>query len=185
MSALITYPSAPFVFPEFQKRLSRTIAASKTVVELGTGIGLLGISMGVRYPHLSITVTDLMMAKELVETNISSCGAQNVHFEPLDWTMPSSTIQSGMDLLVMSDVTYNESYHDALFETIRSLINERTTILFASKYRHISERVFIQRLSKAYSVIEAVTVNGSTFVGNSIGAEAGIGDVEILVFSSG
>lgn len=185
LSALLTSSETPYAAPKLQERLARLSGTAKRVVELGTGIGLVGISMGVRYPHLRITVSDLSTARDLVESNIALSRADNVMFEALDWTNPTATmIQPGMDLLVMSDVTYNETYHDALLDTIDSLVTTDTVIVFASKYRHISERAFIRRLVDTYQVLEKVTIDGSTFTNKSDDSpkqEIVIGDVEIIV----
>lgn len=173
------------------------------VVELGTGIGLIGIVLS-HLPDLEVTVTDLPTAETLVSRNIELAKGRRsrVTFQALDWTEDESAFSTPVDVLVMTDVIYNETYHDALWQTINRLTTDShgrgssqerkcgkrrkkgqkaPIILFASKYRHVSERVFIDRLKTQYRVLSETIFDGDSFCITD--NQASIGDVEILVLS--
>lgn len=134
---------------QFGKALRHVLNSSMSILELGTGIGLTGVAIAKAFSHLSIVVTDLTDAEELVTRNILDNGClQSVAFRRLDWTQPvPETIRTKKyDVIVMTDVTYNESYHEALLNTLATVLQPDTKMLFASKYRH-SRYVWMDRCS--------------------------------------
>lgn len=166
---------------DFAQALHDVLSSARTVLELGTGIGLTGLTIAKTYSHLNVILTDLESARLLVERNIALNDA-SCRFEAIDWTSP--TVQSPVDVLVMTDVTYNETYHDALMNTIKSIADANTKVIFTSKYRHaryvfhegilISERAFIDRLPRSHTLLL-----DSDFTESS--ASPSLGSIELII----
>jgi len=106
------------------------------VVELGTGTGLVSLALAILFeshpdkPPRNILATDLPSALTLIDHNIKT----NDHLFPsiqiesgiLDWEDESAVsaerFPSGIDLIVMADVTYNVDVFPALLRTLRALL---------------------------------------------------------------
>jgi hypothetical protein len=84
------------------------------VVELGTGCGMVGITLAQTIPDANVILTDLPEAEEIVQRNInaaSSLPGGSLRFQELDWDAElPQTIQSSphpLDLVIAADCTYN------------------------------------------------------------------------------
>lgn len=185
--------------------LSNTLTKSETIIELGSGTGLLGLLIALKVGSSKsrrIVMTDLPDAEPLITQSmlLNQTLVRRVEYRPLDWTIPEQSTNlierhgSGDVLVVMTDVIYNDAFHDALFETIERLTvssskERKTRIVMMSKYRHISERPFIERLLEAWRVERYVIIDGSKFIEkstdeNDVPAKARIGDLELLILTN-
>ncbi|CCG84354.1 protein of unknown function [Taphrina deformans PYCC 5710] len=167
---------------EVQAVLGETLRPGTRVTELGTGTGLVGLVTS-HLPGLHITVTDLPAAEDLVLQNASTArGPSAVTFRALDWTDTGHRLDAAaVNVLMMTDVTYNESYHEALSSCIQRLSRPGTRIIFTSKYRHASERAFIDGLAGRYKVLNRTVFDGTSFHCKQVDGVVVLGDVEILV----
>lgn len=84
------------------------------MLELGTGCGIVGITIASVIARANVLLTDLSEAQEIVERNIkraTMAKGSSLAFRELDWdselpeTLQSSTSQQ--DLIVAADCTYN------------------------------------------------------------------------------
>lgn len=84
------------------------------VLELGTGCGIVGMTIAHCIPDAIVLLTDLPEAQEIVEHNISQINLAKssvLSFKTLDWddelpqNLQSST--SPLDLVLAADCTYN------------------------------------------------------------------------------
>jgi predicted nicotinamide N-methyase len=92
--------------------------ASTGVLELGTGCGIVGMTLAALIPNSHVTLTDLPEARDIVSRNISSLAAElrndsTIRFEELDWDaeLPAwyaaSQERVRTELVLASDCTYN------------------------------------------------------------------------------
>jgi predicted nicotinamide N-methyase len=155
----------------------RDLSPKSRVLELGTGIGLVGIALASRYPSADVILTDLENARELTEKNVAQ-NKVNCTFEALDWERPRH--YANLDLILMADVTYNSTFHQPLLRTLSVLKqdNPQARILFSSKYRHWDEQAFIKTLRGRYTVLSDEVYRS---LGERLQGEADIGDVQILL----
>ena len=128
--------------------------APMNVLELGTGVGILGISIAAQFPHIKVVATDLVDAQSLVEENIRinvsphSHFKRNMSFRPLDWEQrpfPAWTVDEKFDAIVMADVTYNTSTFMALADTLQHLLrtgSKGARVICCAKRRHDDEEEF-------------------------------------------
>lgn len=179
---------------DLERALRETLSRDGHVLELGTGIGMVGKCFDLVFGkhNVQVTLTDLSSAGPLILKNIDrpltrrkrqKIDRERLTFEALDWTEPVPESLTGkVDTIIMTDVTYNETYHDALQKTLDGLSKAPDCrILFASKYRHASERPFIESLKKRYRIMASAVYDGSTFECTS--EDPSIGDVEVLLLS--
>ncbi|KAF1953875.1 hypothetical protein CC80DRAFT_595433 [Byssothecium circinans] len=134
-------------------------------LELGTGCGVVGITLAFTIPNSNIILTDLSEAREIVQRNISLSKPSllgTVEFQELDWkdeNLPSSLSSTNtscplcnqIDLIVAADCTYNADSSPAFVRTIRRLAKRspKAVVLVAMKRRHASEDVFFDLMVEA------------------------------------
>lgn len=138
----------------------------RNIVELGAGTGIVALTIGAVRAALGpadasleshLITTDLESAMPLLEHNINSnvklfredAGARPLAMV-LDWDdeeipeyIQNVSGQTGIDAIVMADVTYNTSAFPALMRTLRKLVKlgqKAPLILLGYKERDIAER---------------------------------------------
>ena len=150
--------------------VSQTIATrTKNVLELGTGVGIVGVSIAAQFPHINVVATDLPEAQSLVEENtrinISAHShlKRNISFRPLDWEhrpFPPWTGNEKFDLIAMADVTYNTATFMALADTLEHLLrtgSRGARIVCCSKRRHDEEEAFWRIiLNRGFAIHERI-----------------------------
>ncbi|KAI5290053.1 hypothetical protein KEM54_002575 [Ascosphaera aggregata] len=121
------------------------------VIELGTGCGMVGIYIAQTFPRVSVLLTDLEDAREVVELNLSQSRAareSSATFQVLDWNedLPVNVRQMRPDLVIVSDCTYNEDSFTALTQTLSRLADTSPELLILVTYkeRHQSEKAFFE-----------------------------------------
>lgn len=91
-------------------------SAILNVLELGTGCGIVGMTLASVVPNCAVHLSDLPEAREIVEKNITDYSLQlgnasKLSFEELDWDheLPARLARpdSKTDLVLASDCTYN------------------------------------------------------------------------------
>ncbi|EGX92978.1 UPF0665 family protein c [Cordyceps militaris CM01] len=166
-----------------QQTLPRAIKAtlssksSLNVLELGCGVGILGIGLATIFPELrkeglekcTVMMTDLAEAEERARSNMrriatsTSNRGLSLLYENLDWEdggkgrFGPEVASRHWDLVTISDCTYNVDMLPALVETlgaIESASAEKkvgdaagTKVFLATKPRHASERAFFDLMA--------------------------------------
>ena len=84
------------------------------ILELGTGCGMVGITLAQLFPNAKVILTDLLLAQDIVQRNISQVSKlqdSSLEFVELDWNVnlasqlpPTSDL---IDLVIATDCTYN------------------------------------------------------------------------------
>ncbi|KAF2084226.1 S-adenosyl-L-methionine-dependent methyltransferase [Saccharata proteae CBS 121410] len=157
------------------------------VLELGSGCGIVGISLAQSVPDCDVTLTDLPEAQEIAEKNIESMNpamASRVQFEPLDWAkpLPPSIRHRIFDMIIVSDCTYNADSSPALVQTMKALVERspKAIVVVAMKVRHSSERVFFDLMSDAGFLTGITTWQELPYDAHSVGARK----IDIYIFHS-
>lgn len=137
----------------------------RNIIELGAGTGIVAITLGILrskldiHGHLGrIVTTDLSSALPLLQHNISSNNLLLSKASPepaaLDWEVERlpdaimSKFDTGLDAIVMADVTYNTASFPALISTLSRLVgfsqskraDRRLSVLLGYKERDVAER---------------------------------------------
>jgi methylase of polypeptide subunit release factors len=96
------------------------------ILELGTGCGIVGISIAQILPDTNVLLTDLPEAQEIVERNIKQTSLVNgstLRFEELDWSVDLPLhLQSHVDLVLAADCTYNPDSRYACSELTQTTV---------------------------------------------------------------
>ncbi|KAH3674499.1 hypothetical protein WICMUC_003337 [Wickerhamomyces mucosus] len=148
-------------FTEFEKK------EKLTILELGTGIGLVSIHLGEIFSNAEIIATDLDDAREICQQNISlNLLSKSIKFEELDWESDKKS-ENDWDLIVVTDCTYNPLYYDALINVMEVESNRNTKIALVHKFREpFSESEFFSKVSRYFNIEKQswYNINGSTLI---------------------
>lgn len=153
-----------------KKNMPRT----KRIVELGAGLGVVGISLaaamtgsGNLIAHNSeIFLTDLPDALPVLAFNVEHNrsllpSTAKIHLEPLRWELESVDIPSSMktpyDLIVGSDILYNVEQLPSLVATMRRLLHPiRGVVILAVRWRKPElEREFFRTSGLIWELISS------------------------------
>ncbi|KAL3465541.1 putative methyltransferase-domain-containing protein [Aspergillus heterothallicus] len=127
------------------------------VIELGSGCGIVGIALAKLLPKCSVLLTDLPEVEEIVSKNIAAARpalSSTLQYRPLEWEeeLPDDLFDTpSIDLVLVSDCTYNADSLPALVSILRRLANmsPHVLILVALKRRHESESIFFDLMKSA------------------------------------
>lgn len=126
------------------------------IIELGSGCGIVGIALAELLPECSVTLTDLPEVEEIVTKNIAvarPAKSSALQFQTLDWDepLPEDICGGSIDLILVSDCTYNADSLPALVSVLNRLLqmSPDAVILVALKRRHESETVFFDLMRSA------------------------------------
>lgn len=130
-----------------------------TVVEVGSGCGVVGIGLGRCSTNLDVVLTDLPEAEEIARKNIAENGLYSARFEALEWEseVPAAVRGLEIDLIVAADCTYNADSSPALARTLAALAAQKAgaVVAVAMKRRHPSEEVFFELMAEANFALSA------------------------------
>ena len=180
LSAALTCRSLSALPDELQDFVSTAMNTSKMmrILEVGCGVGILGVSIAAALPQCQVIMTDLSDAKPLVEQNIQLNLQQfphlqrNTQFRELDWETnpyPEWTVTENFDLIVMADVTYNTATFIALADTLEHLLrhgSKGSKVICCGKRRHDEEEGFWKLVRKRGFTVEKRVVYAMDLDGN-------------------
>lgn len=168
-----------------------------TVLELGTGCGIVSATLSHLRPLDTILATDMPEATEIATTNLAqkygrmlSSDGTPLAVEPeyvvLDWTeeVPPQVATKTFDLVMVADCTYNSDVVPDLVNTLKRVTDhsQQALIVVALKRRHDSESIFFDLMSESgLRSVEMHTERSGMFDGNNTGNEE---EIEIHVFAA-
>lgn len=133
------------------------------VLELGSGCGIVGITLAQAVPNCHVLLTDMPEAADIAQRNIAEAvpATRSLHsqvsFEVLDWEkpLPQSVQSKLLDIILVSECIYNPDSIPALVRTLAALLNRspKAIIVVSTKVRHSSEAVFFDLMAKTRLVI--------------------------------
>ncbi|EPQ59520.1 hypothetical protein GLOTRDRAFT_55609, partial [Gloeophyllum trabeum ATCC 11539] len=144
------------VLASYLARRGRGSLAGKTVLELGSGTGLVGLVAGLLGGKTWIT--DQLPLLEIMKTNINiNKLACCVEAAELNWGEPiPDSIPWPPDLILAADCVYFEPAFPLLVETLSELVSDpRTEVLFCYKKRRKADKRFFTLLRKKFTWEEA------------------------------
>ncbi|KAI9276934.1 putative methyltransferase-domain-containing protein [Phascolomyces articulosus] len=134
------------------------------ILELGSGTAIAGIYAAHMLKPSAIYLTDLEETISTIEHNVSLLQGKHVNIvvKELEWGKPlpldpndkkrkRDAFDGTIDLVLLTDVLYNPSFHDALIDTLKQLmeINPKMKILLGYKPRDQGEeRTFFDKIKK-------------------------------------
>ncbi|KAG6977710.1 hypothetical protein JG688_00000083 [Phytophthora aleatoria] len=147
----------------------------KKVVELGAGVGLVGMVLAVLGARVALTDQEyaLPLLKKNVAVNflyegISKSVAVSPVVEECQWGEPfkyGGSLESwtkSTDVVVFSDVLYNASASLLLIKTVHHLVSPTADVIFSFETRNAEiEANFLQELRKTFDVEEVSRENNA------------------------
>ncbi|KAJ5632390.1 hypothetical protein N7490_008729 [Penicillium lividum] len=133
-------------------------------VELGAGCGIVGIALATMLDQCNVLLTDLPEVEKIVTRNMDEARlkpSSSVRYKNLDWDEPPSDLCSQpIDLILVSDCTYNADSLPTLVSVLDRLVRTSpdALILVALKRRHESEAVFFDLMKSAAFIAQQTTV---------------------------
>jgi hypothetical protein len=129
--------------------------SSFSVLELGCGCGVVGLSLAQTVANVTVVMTDLPENEDIVKLNIAllkTAPGSSAVFKPLPWgsSLPKDFGLPFYDLIFAADCTYNPDSSPALVQTLVAFSEgSNTSILIAMKVRHFGEAIFFDLMKNA------------------------------------
>ncbi|KAI8320419.1 hypothetical protein GQ54DRAFT_241617, partial [Martensiomyces pterosporus] len=125
---------------EHQAKLGNLDLAGKTVVELGSGTGLVGIAVSRIHPKARVVLSDKQELLPLLNRNIELNNAQgNTSAVPIDWRSSDDALPARPDVILVSDGIWAKDLHKPLADTLARLATKDTRVLLAYETRKFDE----------------------------------------------
>lgn len=129
----------------------------QVVLELGSGVGLVGITARKALGARTVYVTDSAEILPLLRLNIRLNGLQDAVFAlELDWTKECTgdNLNAVPSVLLLSDVVYDPNLHQPLLNTLHRLIStfQPQLVLLAHRHRNPQDTDFFYGLHQRFVV---------------------------------
>eukprot|EP01134_Creolimax_fragrantissima_P000603 CFRG0603T1 len=133
--------SVSLVLLNYFQKMGVNAFAEKRVLELGAGVGLLGIALS--RAGAKVTCTDLHLVLPLLQSNVTRNQEENVEntgtckVTALAWGLDEfreSTVgkeieqEGDYDYIIAADLVYDECLHDILVETLQQTMGPNTVL---------------------------------------------------------
>ncbi|CAO3622125.1 unnamed protein product [Mucor fragilis] len=121
------------------------------MLELGSGTGLVGVYAAELLSPKRVYLTDLPDALEIMQQNVDLMNHTKVEMlvKELSWGPEKQDQYKDVDLVLLTDVLYNQGSHDVLLDTLDWLLdNDNCRALLTYKERNPDERVFFEKVSQ-------------------------------------
>lgn len=123
----------------------------KASKQIGSGTGLVGIYAAELFKPKKVYLTDLADALEIMQQNVDLMNTNTVEMivKELSWGPKKSQEYSDVNLVLLTDVLYNQGSHDVLLETLDWILdNDNAKALLTYKERNPDEREFFTKVEK-------------------------------------
>eukprot|EP01114_Cavostelium_apophysatum_P002472 TRINITY_DN12205_c0_g1_i1.p1 TRINITY_DN12205_c0_g1~~TRINITY_DN12205_c0_g1_i1.p1 ORF type:complete len:252 (-),score=26.34 TRINITY_DN12205_c0_g1_i1:13-747(-) len=133
---------------------------TKRFIELGSGVGLLGIAIAAMGAH--ITLTDQARMIPILEKNVKDnikVESYKVKVAELDWGDNVPAVNPPFDVIVGSDLTYEAEAIPPLIRVLRALSDLNTTIIYGHEERGMDCESIFYTLAHRYFDYEKIPAN--------------------------
>ncbi|KAJ2776159.1 Protein-lysine N-methyltransferase efm6 [Coemansia interrupta] len=131
--------------------------SGKTVLELGSGTGIVGITLAKLQPNCTVVLTDKPELVALLKHNIEMNTCKNAAAEELDWCddgerqLNGRWSESRPDVILVSDGIWASELHKPLADTLARLAGEHTRVVIGYETRRFDEEAkFVALWSQAF-----------------------------------
>ncbi|CAK4034545.1 Hypothetical predicted protein [Lecanosticta acicola] len=149
---------AGMILAKYLLRKRRDELQDATIVELGSGGGLVGLAIGVGCIPKLVHITDQQPMLDLMQRNIALNGLEDrVKASVYDWgNERPEAIPHSPDMVLAADCVYFEPAFPLLHQTLQHLIGPETVCYFCFKRRRRADMHFLKSIRKTF-VVEEVT----------------------------
>ncbi|RQM20314.1 hypothetical protein B5M09_006708 [Aphanomyces astaci] len=130
------------------------VVSGKHVIELGSGLGLVGLACASLPAVASVVLTDIDDVVPLLEYNVRLNDlSDKASVKPLWWgTSIEHLFNAPYDVVLLSDVVYDPFGYKPLVASLRDLTSPDTTILMGHRSRHPQEKQFFDSLQLEFTL---------------------------------
>ena len=129
------------------------------VVELGVGVGLVGMTLAAIGAR--VVLTDQPYCLPLLQTNVdlnASLWRHAPHVECLQWGQAPKVNLKPVDLIVASDIIYNSDSFPLLLDTLQHLMSPTTMFYFCFETRNAcQEQAFLNLLKQNGFILDRIS----------------------------
>jgi len=123
----------------------------KTIIELGSGTGLVGLVVGT-FRNADVWITDQAPLLEIMKHNVTLNHLEaTVKVAELNWGTSPPTNISRPNFILAADCVYFEPAFPLLVATMDDLSDQTTEILFCYKKRRKADKRFFSFLRKKFT----------------------------------
>ncbi|CUS97328.1 class I SAM-dependent methyltransferase [Candidatus Kryptobacter tengchongensis] len=115
--------------------------SNKKVLELGCGLGLTSVALGLKNAVLTVTDYEMMALQYARKNYIRNIGSEkNAKFVYLDWRHP--TISEKFDFVIGADIIYERNLFDSLINVLKITMTTESICYLADPNRSIAFEFF-------------------------------------------
>ncbi|KAF8464615.1 putative methyltransferase-domain-containing protein [Kalaharituber pfeilii] len=156
------------------------------IVELGSGSGIVGLTLTALKSNCRVLLTDLESAEEVVQRNLECSQTQwqgVAAFQVFDWndSLPPS---QPPDIILVADCTYNPDSAALLVQAMRRCVSgsRDTIVVLAHKKRHESETLFFDLICKSFEIVQQSRTEMGATLESDVYPGMGTEVVDIYIF---
>ena len=120
--------------------LNPKLFENRDILELGCGLGLTTLCLARCNPSELLATDYDQAALDITQKNFTANGLQKPDFELMDWRTPD--LEKKYDVIVASDITYEERFFQPLIELFRNYLQPDGRIVIAEPNRAIARTFF-------------------------------------------
>ncbi|KAF5388323.1 hypothetical protein D9615_000114 [Tricholomella constricta] len=159
----IAWPAGE-VLASFLAKQGAAYVRGRTILELGSGTGLVGL-VAAKLGGTTVCITDQAMLLDIMRRNVRANALQDsVRVAELNWGTPLPQDISPPDLILAADCVYYEPAFPLLVQTLADLVDLQaqrgkdtdTEVLFCYKKRRKADKRFFALLKKGFSWTEVM-----------------------------
>ncbi|KAF7721410.1 hypothetical protein EC973_004716 [Apophysomyces ossiformis] len=130
----------------------------KSIIELGSGTGLVGLAIAKMCNVKKMLITDQIPMLALMRENIKlNQLSESVQAEILDWGEPLPDYANYVpEVILASDCVYLEVAFQPLIDTLLMLADQNTDIYMSYRKRRKADKRFFQMARKKFNVTEII-----------------------------
>ena len=129
------------------------ITNQSNILELGAGLGIVGMSLARFLPSANIVLTDKSDRLKLLQHNVQSNNS-TATVTGYDWETPTAAIEEqNWDMILVSDCIWEPSLHPILLQALHRVMKSTTVLLMAYEVRNEPvEEQFLESLRHSYTL---------------------------------
>ena len=148
----ITWEGSLILLSYLQEHLIEEKTSRLNILELGAGVGYLGIGLLATFPQLTVTLTEKgSIENQLLQENLdcNSSLTDRGTIQKLEWGVDVVDEDQQYDIIVAADVLYSESCVKPLFKTVSQLLLKKQCCMYLAykKRDEEAEATFFQLCS--------------------------------------